>query len=237
MGTAPLHAVLFDFSGTLFRLEAKPSWSRLFVDADGTPMDDAHRAEIMRRVTAPVGRSVPMEGDDAYAWENRDLDPALHRRAYQHVLAHSGIADATARDELYGLLVDPDGWTPYPDTGDVLREVHEKGMRTAVLSNIAFDPRPAFAERGWDRWVDTFVLSFQVGAVKPDLRIFEIALDRLGADPQRTLMVGDSEEADGAAAALGVTVTLVEPLPTAERPHALVDAVRPYLQNASASPD
>jgi FMN phosphatase YigB (HAD superfamily) len=38
-------------------------------------------------------------------------------------------------------------------------------------------------------------------------------------------MVGDSEEADGGAQALGMSFALLDPLPTSERPSALLDAV------------
>ena len=41
-------------------------------------------------------------------------------------------------------------------------------------------------------------------------------------------MVGDSEEADGAVRTLGCQFALVEPLPTAERPDALLTALRQF---------
>ena len=49
-----------------------------------------------------------------------------------------------------------------------------------MVSNIAFDLRPAFEAIGVPTDVDEFVLSFEVGAVKPDPAIFETALSRLG---------------------------------------------------------
>ena len=58
------------------------------------------------------------------------------------------------------------------------------------------------------------MLSFEVGAVKPDAAIFEAALTRLGVDAAHAVMVGDSEEADGGARAVGCGFILVDPLPT-----------------------
>ena len=72
------------------------------------------------------------------------------------------------------------------------------------------------------------MLSFEVGAVKPSAAIFQTALTRLGAVPEYTVMVGDSEEADGGAAALGCSVAIVDPLPTADRPDALLSALSAY---------
>ncbi len=119
--------------------------------------------------------------------------------------------DPVRAEAFYALLVDPDQWSPYPDTGEVLKSLSEKGIRTAVLSNIAFDIRPAFADRGWDVWVDEFVLSFEVGAVKPEPAIFEYALAQLDVDAAQTLMVGDSDIADGAARDVGCQFALVDP--------------------------
>ncbi|NMM89314.1 haloacid dehalogenase [Rhodococcus sp. SRB_17] len=221
-------ATLFDFSGTLFRLEENSDWDEHFVDHAGEPMDVHAQAELMRRMTAPVGPTVDMDEAGLHAWNNRDRDPTLHRQAYLDVLAKSGVPDRARAEALYSLLIDPARWVPYPDAGEVLKSLSEKGIRTAVLSNIAFDIRPAFVTRGWDIWVDEFVLSFQIGAVKPELEIFEYALSQLDVDAERALMVGDSEIADGAARELGCAFALVDPLPTAQRPRALLDAVAKF---------
>jgi HAD superfamily hydrolase (TIGR01509 family) len=158
------------------------------------------------------------------AWVNRDLAPHLHREAYLHVLRESGMVDDHA-EQLYARLIDPSSWTPYPDTAEVLQGLHTRGVRVAVVSNIAFDLRPAFAAIGVVDCVDEFVLSFEVGLIKPDRRIFETALARLGVPAEEAAMVGDSEEADGGARAVGCGFVLVDPLPTAERRDGLKSAL------------
>lgn len=228
---ASVRAVLFDFSGTLFRLEEEDSWFD-GMELDGMELDDADergavdghvQAELMRRLTAPTGASVHMPQETYHAWVNRDLAPHLHREAYLHVLRESGLADHHA-ESLYQRVIDPSSWTPYPDTVDVLSALSRQGVRTAVVSNIAFDLRPAFASVG--AAVDEFVLSFEVGAVKPDPQIFATALSRLGVAAAEAVMVGDSEEADGGARALGCGFILVDPLPTDQRPDGLRTALR-----------
>ncbi|MCV7278449.1 HAD-IA family hydrolase [Mycolicibacterium flavescens] len=210
-----LHAVLFDFSGTLFRLEEDDSWFH-GIQVDDREVDAHVQAELMRRMTAPTGQHVAMGPEAHHAWVNRDLAPHLHREAYLHVLRESGLADEHA-ESLYGLMIDPKNWTPYPDTADVLRGLRDRGVKTAVVSNIAFDVRPAFASLGVEEFVDEFVLSYEVGAVKPDAAIFQIALTRLGVDASAALMVGDSDEADGGARDVGCAFALVDPIPTVER--------------------
>jgi HAD superfamily hydrolase (TIGR01509 family) len=221
-----VRAVLFDYSGTLFRLEEDDSWFA-GMQVDEREVDGHVQAELMRRMTAPTGQHVAMTQEAYHAWVNRDLAPHLHREAYLHVLRESGVALDQA-EALYGLLIDPMNWTPYPDTADVLAGLHRQGIKTAVVSNIAFDVRPAFEAIGAADYVDAFVLSFEVGAVKPNAAIFEAALTQLGVAAEDAVMVGDSEEADGGAQALGCGFLLVDPLPTTERSDGLRSALTGY---------
>lgn len=223
MAGVAVQAVLFDFSGTLFRLEEDDSWFE-DIEVDNRAVDDHVQAELLRRLTAPTGRSVKMTPEAAHAWDHRDLAPHLHREAYLHVLRESGLADAHA-ESLYQRVIDPASWTAYPDTADVLAGLHRQHIKTAIVSNIAFDIRPAFAEIGADKDVDEFVLSFEVGATKPDPQIFTTALSRLDVPADEAVMVGDSDEADGGARALGCRFLLVDPLPTTERRTGLRDAL------------
>ena len=85
------------------------------------------------------------------------------------------------------------------------------------------DIRAAFAAAGAE--ADEFVLSFEVGFAKPDHRMFQTALDLLAVSADEAVMMGDSDENDGAARTLGSEFVLVDPLPIAERPTALVDAL------------
>ncbi|MEV0082048.1 HAD-IA family hydrolase [Saccharopolyspora sp. NPDC050642] len=222
-------AVLFDFSGTLFRLEEDESWFSDLADADGAPFDLAAQAEVMRRMTAPVGQIVQLGPEFQDAWENRDLDPALHRKVYLEVLRSSGVQDGQA-EGLYERLIDPGFWTVYPDTVEVMRRLHEAGTKIGVISNIAFDIRPAFERIGVTGYVDEFLLSYLEGVIKPDPKIFLRACERLGVAPEEALMVGDSEEADGGAAAVGCRVAIVDPVSTTERPDGLLTAVADVLR-------
>jgi HAD superfamily hydrolase (TIGR01509 family) len=221
-----VQTVLFDFSGTLFRLEEDDSWFE-GIKVDERDVDGHVQVELMRRLTAPVGQHVDMTPEAYHAWINRDLAPHLHREAYLHVLRESGLADHHA-EALYDRVIDTSSWTPYPDTAEVLKGLHRQGIKTAVVSNIAFDVRPAFVAIGAADYVDEFVLSFEVGAIKPDAAIFETALGRLGVDAAHAVMVGDSDEADGGARAIGCGFILVDPLPTSQRTDGLTSALTDY---------
>jgi HAD superfamily hydrolase (TIGR01509 family) len=204
-------AVLFDFSGTLASLEEDAAWF------DGMGLDADQRAAVMDRMTHPTASVTH------HAWDHRDLDPELHREAYMHVLRESGLTDEHAT-QLYRRVIDPVEWRVYPDTAFVLKALRDNGIRTAVVSNIAWDIREVLRVAG--AHPDEYVLSFEVGAAKPDPRIFETALSRLGVDGPEALMVGDSVENDGTAREVGCSFALVDPLPVAQRATGLVDALR-----------
>ncbi|MFD3508337.1 HAD family hydrolase [Nocardia sp. NPDC058666] len=222
-----IDAVLFDYSGTVFRLEDDTAWADELVGDDGAEFDVAAKAEVMRRMTAPVEQFMTFDAAGQHAWDNRDLDPALHRHAYLEVLRGSGLPDTQAA-RLYERLIDPLNWTPYPDTGAVLESLAAQGIPIGIVSNIAFDIRPAFDKHGWTDLIGAMTLSYEVGAIKPNPDIFRDATDRLGVDPERVLMIGDSLEADGGATTLGARFALVHALPTTERPRALIDALAEY---------
>ncbi|SEQ28756.1 Haloacid dehalogenase superfamily, subfamily IA, variant 2 with 3rd motif like haloacid dehalogenase/haloacid dehalogenase superfamily, subfamily IA, variant 3 with third motif having DD or ED/haloacid dehalogenase superfamily, subfamily IA, variant 1 with third motif having Dx(3-4)D or Dx(3-4)E [Lentzea xinjiangensis] len=201
-----IRAALFDFSGTLFRLEHPELESN---------------AALMRALTAPVGLAEGVDPDLADAWHRRDLDADVHRWVHVKVLNDALVPDAEA---FYDQLVDPESWQPYPDTRAALE--HLAGVPVAVVSNIAWDIRAVFAKHGLTHLVDEFVLSYEEGVIKPDPKIFTTACERLGVDPREAVMVGDSEEADGGAEAIGCSFRLVNPVPTSDRPDALLDVAR-----------
>jgi HAD superfamily hydrolase (TIGR01509 family) len=226
VGFVAAHGVLLDFSGTLFRFTSHlgGSW-RQRLHAAGVAIPDLEtQAELMRVLTSPVRPLEDLPAELLDTWYRRDLDPELHRAVYLGMLKLTGVSDDLA-DACYAQVLDTDCWEPYPDTRAALELLRAKGIPVAVVSNIAFDIRPAFDRIGVAGLVDEFVLSYVEGSMKPDAKIFRIACERLGVEPSDALMIGDSAEADGGAAALGAEVRIIEPLPPAARPDALLHAL------------
>jgi FMN phosphatase YigB (HAD superfamily) len=214
-----IRGVLFDFSGTLFRLE--PDLGGL-VDRTGAPMGGEEQAEVMRRMTAPVGQPGGLPEELRDDWEHRDLDPVLHRDLYLAVLRGSGVGNP---EFLYDRMCAAESWYPYPDTVEALKTLARAGIPVAVISNIAWDIRPVFERAGVADLVDEFVLSYLEGAMKPDPLLFTVACARIGVSPDQALMIGDSKEADGGAARIGCSVAIVDPLPVDQRPATLLEVL------------
>jgi len=223
-------AVLFDFSGTLFRIQSTEAWLRGGLREAGIVLPEpelVQTAKLLEEAGALPGGVAPLQVPDELAelWRVRDESAALHRAAYTGLSRQVPLPDPDLHDLLYDRHMTPAAWTPYPDAAEVLRGLCERGLGIGVISNIGWDPRPVFEAHGLDRFIDAYVLSYRHGIQKPDPRLFAVACAALEVDPRDTLMVGDSREADGGAAALGCRVHFVDHLPADRRP----DGLRPVL--------
>jgi putative hydrolase of the HAD superfamily len=97
----------------------------------------------------------------------------------------------------------------YEDSRPALRGLRERGVRTAIVSNCDHAARPLIEELGLDREVDALVLSFEVGAHKPDPAIYRAALDALGTGPEHAVFVDDQPAYLDGAAALGISTRYI----------------------------
>jgi HAD superfamily hydrolase (TIGR01509 family) len=218
-----IRGVLFDFSGTLFRLEHDAAWfDGLLADA-GVQLES--RAELMQRLTAPDGQSDWLPARLRADWPRRDLDSTVHRRVFVDFLRHGGIDQPGLAEKCYEGMIEADNWRPYPDTVLALRQLANAGIPVAVVSNIGWDIRAVFDHHGASSLVTEFVLSYEEGRIKPDPELFRIACERIGVPAEQALMIGDSAEADGGAEAAGSQVVIVDALLPAKRPDALLAAL------------
>ncbi|MGW5328197.1 HAD family hydrolase [Streptomyces sp. NPDC004014] len=220
-------AVLFDFSGTLFRVESTQSWLRAVLEEAGLALPGpelAAAAAALEAAGALPGGADPVEVPEELAglWADRDKSAEQHRAAYTGLSRLVPLPGPELHDALYERHMSPAAWSPYQDAADVLRTLRERGIGVGVVSNIGWDLRPVFREHGLDAYVDAYVLSYEHGVQKPDPRLFSAACAELRADPREVLMVGDNRTADGGAAALGCRVHFVDHLPVAQRPDALL---------------
>jgi putative hydrolase of the HAD superfamily len=222
-----IKTVLFDFSGTLFRVESTHDWLRAVLRERGPSVTEGELAEWAKGLAAagalpggPAPQRIPER--IAELWPVRDMDMERHRAAYTGLAREVPLPDEGLYDALYDRHMTPAAWSPYPDAAPVLRGLRERGIGIGVVSNIGWDPRPVFRDHGFDELVDTYTLSFEHGVQKPDARLFRSACEGLGSDPREALMVGDDRRADGGAAELGCAVHFVDHLPVHERPAGLL---------------
>jgi putative hydrolase of the HAD superfamily len=120
---------------------------------------------------------------------------------------------------------------PYPDVLPALRELRERGATLVIASNWDCSLPDWLGPPGITQLVDGVVTSAEVGAPKPDPRVFERALAIAGVAPSEALHVGDTvnNDVEGAAAA-GVRAVLLQ---REGEPPAGVEAVRSLRELAA----
>lgn len=198
-----IEAVLFDFANTLFRmLPTQRYLARIWEQAGRDPETlDTEAVVEQVRTAGNLPHVVALQHD-------RDVSLERHREAtlawFTAVPAFAGIEEIA-----YQAVFDTASWYPYTDTEPVLRALAERGIPVGIVSDIPFDLRKNFAEAGLGDLVGAYALSYELGVVKPDPRMFLTACADLGADPRRTLMVGDNAARDGGAVACNLRVLLL----------------------------
>ena len=98
--------------------------------------------------------------------------------ALDYALAEHAISDSQLRDDLMAAYMELDA---YPEVRDTLSRLKDAGLKTAILSNGS----PAMLESGANSagiadLLDENLSIEEVGIYKPDPRVYQMAVDRLG---------------------------------------------------------
>ena len=102
----------------------------------------------------------------------------------------------------------------YPDVWDTLTTLKERGHQLGLVTNCSAETTLVLERLQLEPFFDVLALSCEIGAAKPDPRIYQHALDQLGVDPSTVVYVGDGDTDEHAGAArFGMTTVLLQ------RPH------------------
>jgi putative hydrolase of the HAD superfamily len=197
--------ILFDAAGTLFHLPKGVGWHYADVarrhggELDPSAVQKAFRAAWKNAPPAVETASGPRTDDDRGWW----------RALVEQVLDATGIhhMDRDAYfSELWMEFTKPGVWELFPEVREVLGTLGNR-YRLGVLSNFDSRLHTILADLGIAHFFEHVIVSSEVGADKPSLRMFAEAADRFDAAPDMILHVGDDPEADwGGGRAAGVRV-------------------------------
>lgn len=125
-----------------------------------------------------------------------------------------GIDLGQASKHLWQGHLDDNLWSQVlPGAIEALSIMRSLGCRLAVISNAEGTIDALLTRIGVRDAFETVLDSTVVGFAKPDPRIFQLALDRLGVPKDKAIMVGDSVTADVQGAwGAGVAAALIDPL-------------------------
>jgi len=181
-----LRAVLFDAGNTLLFLDY-PRLAEGVAAATGIPL---------------TGETLAARAGEAAALLERGdtTDRERASRYLEQLFLLAGVPAArlpVVRDTLLALHRERHLWGAVdPGTGVALDRLLAAGYRLAVISNSDGRAEEGLIAAGLRERFELVVDSQLVGFEKPDPRIFEWALERMGLTPTETLYVGDLYEVD-----------------------------------------
>ena len=163
----------------------RPSW--IAFDLNGTLLDpaamlDGAHAELARRT---LDDALMQAMADTLTGEHRPF-PEYLRAALERALRVAGLEDAVLDEAMRRARTLP----AFPDAADALASITDAGYRIAVVTNSAADAaKTAIAAAGLDRHVQAVIGADEVGAYKPDPRVYRHAATRLEAPPDSVCLV------------------------------------------------
>ena len=151
---------------------------------------------------------------------DQDTDHPWHRLERGEVSAEEALAGIAALGKESGFDIDPiavlgsaigTGDIVRDDVVTAVRDVKALGLKTAVVTNNIREYGPKWRKLlPLDEIFDVVVDSSEEGIRKPDRRIFELTLDRLGDVPaERAIFLDDAPGNVAAATGLGMRAILV----------------------------
>lgn len=167
---AKIRAAIFDFGGVLVRM-----------------IDDRPRLKLAKQLGVPLSRldNLVFFSDSAQKASSGEISVGMHWKTVGEAL---GILPQDMPHFLQEYWsADDVNW----ELLDYIRSLHP-GYKVGLLSNAWDDLRQTMHTR-WDidGLFDELIISAEVGMVKPDPRIFHLALERLGVHPAEAVFIDD----------------------------------------------
>jgi 2-haloacid dehalogenase len=148
------------------------------------------RILAMHGVDTDDATILQLYGDFEAVAEQGEYRP--YREVLQSVVQQLGeeLGFVPTKRELRSLPESLQEWKPWPDTVAALRSLQSR-FRLAIVSNIDDDLFATTAPKLGVKF-DQVITAQRAGAYKPSLKIFELALSRVGVPAHRVLHVGQS---------------------------------------------
>ena len=199
----PLHAVLFDATGTLIALREPvgETYSR-FARRFGSEVPAARLDEAFERVR--VGRKPCVFPGTSHA-EGLVRERAWWRSVVDDTFrAADGSAVPAPFDACFDALwehyASAEAWQPTPGALEALSALRAAGLPLGVVSNFDQRLRKILEGLGIHGFLDVVVIPADAGVAKPDALIFHVALKRLGLAGHQVAYVGNDAAHDVAGA-------------------------------------
>jgi len=98
-------------------------------------------------------------------------------------------------------------WAPTEEMLTLVKSLKKK-YTLAILSNSDLLNSTKYTERGWYSYFNPIILSHELGIIKPDIRIYEVALAKLRIPSNQCVFIDDQEKVLIPARELGMETIL-----------------------------
>jgi len=183
-------AIVFDVGDTL--LEHYPSQSQIYtkrMESAGFAVDAQTSEKIAAAVEKASHDQIAKEQNGAPRMSDADFEAMLDLAALKCVA--KGQDTTTHAKKLSQIPLPEQELKIIPGTLEVLDALKAKGYRLAVVSNHRVWLPDYLSQIGLAKYFETIVVSAIVGVEKPDVRIMQIALEKLSLEADECLYVGD----------------------------------------------
>jgi putative hydrolase of the HAD superfamily len=122
---------------------------------------------------------------------------AFWDRVYGRLLDELGVPfESGVAGLIYGTFTDLANYRLFEDVLPTLERLEAAGLTLGVVSNFEEWLERLLESLHVTRYFDVRVISGVEGVEKPDPKIFRLALDRIGVEPEEAVYVGDSVHFD-----------------------------------------
>lgn len=181
--------VLLDLDGTLYPYEPAHAAARAAVRALLEERLDA-RADLVEEALEAGRSETHRRHPRTAAGHSRIL---YFQAALERLGSHPVPLARECEDAYWNRFLEV--MRPFPELESFLSRLEP--AKTCVVTDLtARIQHRKFERLGLRRWIGHIVTSEEAGVEKPDSGIFQMALDKLGATPEESCMVGDSFERD-----------------------------------------
>jgi putative hydrolase of the HAD superfamily len=205
--------VFFDAGETL--LHPHPSFPELFAriaQSQGHDVSVEDAIEVQRRLAphlVELAEDTGVENPSFQAEDSLRFWSFLYRR----LLKELGIENEELVSALYKTFSDISSYALFDDVLPALRRLEAEGYRLGLISNFEEWLEEMLVELEIGDLFEVRIVSGVEGVEKPDPRIYQLALDRAGAQAHAAVHVGDSPAMDvEPAAAAGINPVLLDRL-------------------------
>ena len=183
-------AIIFDVGDTL--LKHYPDQTQIYaerMEALGFSVDAVASDEINLALEQASIEQIAKEENGAPRMSDEDFEAMLDSAALKCVFA--GQDDSVYLEKLSRIPFPKQELKIIPGVFETLTVLKEMGFRLAVVSNHRTWLPDYLAQIGLEDFFEAIIVSDIVGFEKPDIRIMQIALDKLSLAASECLYVGD----------------------------------------------